>query len=378
MNPVRRVRTAIFLLFAASFPAAAQHGAPEPAPEPAAEPTAASTPSTGTPAESAITAPVASPVSESVPEVTSVPGVTDPAKKGAPWRGSAVSYGHATTAISLRRDAEPLYNPIWYHQLSLRPEWHFGSQLFLRARIDLAQEFTASDVTTRRNEVEWSDLSLDVGATGWEDPFAKVKFAGTLRLIGGLSRNSAAETKIMSVGPGVSVSRKFPVLSGITVRYDARYTQRFHRFTTRQNAGPSISAACFDPGAIECSVLSQEPVRNIRADLSHGPSLSFSPLEKVSLSAQFQMFRGWLYRLPPSELDAQVANPLPDNATRDLWGFNLGVNYQVLPELDVGIASNTYAAQLSPDSTRRSPFFNRFTTVGLDVTLDVESLVSRF
>lgn len=379
MNPVRRVRTAIFLLLAASFPAVAQDVPPDAAPEPAADAATATTPSAeASPAEAAVTAPVATPISPSVPEVTSKPGVVESSKKGAPWRGSEVSYGHVASALSLRRDAEPLYNPIWYHQLSIRPEWHFGSQLFLRARFDLAQEFTLSDVTTHRNQLEWSDLSLDIGATGWEDPFAKVKFAGTLRLIGGLSRNSASETKVMSIGPGISVSRKLPVLKGLTVRYDARYTQRFHRFTTRQNAGATISAACFDPGAIECAVLSQEPVRNIRADISHGPSLRFSPMDKVSLSAQFQMFRGWLYRLPPSALDAQVSNPLPDTAVRDLWGFNVGVNYQVLPELDVEIGSNTFALQLAPDSTRRSPFFNRFTTVGLDVTLDVESLVSRF
>lgn len=323
MNTAKRVATATFLFFAASFPAIAQTTAVKEAPD--------------------------------------------------PWRGTRFTYGHAATALSFNRAAEPHYNPTWGHRLEVRPQWHFGEQLFLRTRFELAQEFTASDEFNSANEVSWSDVQLDVGARGLEDPFAKVRFGGAVRFTGGISKASLHDSRVASIGPSVLLSRSFPILGGLGLSYEARYTHRFHRYTTRQNAGAHLSA-CFDPGEpIDCGAWAQDPVRNVRADLSQTLALSFQPISALSLSAQFQLVHQWLYPLPPSEWDAIAFQPRDDTHVRYPWAFGVEAAYDlpVAKGVSVALGASTASMQLGADGVRRSPFFNRYTQLYLNVGLEL-------
>ncbi|MBI3183256.1 MAG: hypothetical protein HYZ28_14050 [Myxococcales bacterium] len=306
-------------------------------------------------------------------------GAPTPAEKGEgpPWRGSVATYGHAATALSLSKSAEPFYNPFYGHRLELQPEWHFGQQLFLRGKLELSQELTLSDETTYRHEVVWSDLAVEVGAEGVDDPWLGVRAAGTLRLTAPLSKVSAAQTKLFSLGPGISLTRKFPVRSGLTARLESRLTQSFHRFTTTQFSAPTI-AACGDLRDQSCGELAHSGARNVRSELGAAATVSFEPIEKLSATARFQLSQGWLY--PLAEVRLNGAENLPTTGEvglRHTWGLVLEASYQLLPYLTASLGSSTIAPQLAPDGTRRTPFFNRYTTLYLDLGLDFEAVLSR-
>lgn len=379
MNNARRVRTAIFLLISASFPAAAEEVAPTPPPEPAPEVAPAATPVTEapavvTPAETApsVAAPPAAVVVDNAVEAT----VEAPAKKGAPYRGTSIGYGLTTVpARTFDPSFQKTYQPTLMHQLDLRPEWHVGSQFYLRARFLLAQEFFTGNASTYNNQVVYSDPSLDLGMAGIEDPFAKIKVAGSLRLIGGVSKSSTSETKIVTLAPGLSLSRSFKVLSGIQVRYDGRLGKHFHRFTTRQNQGPDVAALCA-PGDISCHANSTGDL-NTHTDIVHGPAVAISPTEKLSFSSSFLMYRGWRYAPSPSEFDGVMYNPQVDSGTSNAWGLSAGASYQLIPELSLSLSGSSFAGQLQGDSTRQNPFLNRYTNLSLELGLDVESLLQR-
>jgi hypothetical protein len=361
MHPVNLVRTASFLLFAASFPVVAE--------EPAATPAAAE-------------APVVQPAS-AVPApavLTKAPGKADE-KKLVPWRGSTLQYTHSFTAISVSKPADPMWNPYYAQTLSIRPEWHFTDYLFVAGSLDLEQELTLSDDTTYAHQFMLSDVSVDVGTSGYQEPLTGIRLAGKVRLTAPTSLASKAQTKLFSVAPGLSLSRTFPVLSGLTVAYTARYTQRFHRYTSAQADGPSI-AACTGARDQTCAAFESYTTnfgnRNTQEDLLQGPSVSFDVADRVHLYATYWQMNAWLYPLSaaPADLAPSIA-PLDSPSMRETNAFILSAGVDVTRELSVSLAASTFTSQPGMDGLRRNPFFNRNTTVSLDVALDIEALLSR-
>lgn len=304
----------------------------------------------------------------------------NPAPIAKPWRGSTLTYGHATSALSFNRAAEPFYNPFYAHRLELRPRWSFDRYADLSARFEVAQELTLSDDTTYRNEVVASDLMLEASAKGYQEPLTQVRVNGGLRVAVPFSKAAWAQTRVFSFAPGVVLSRSFPVKEGLSVSYDARYTFRFNRFTTAQYSGPTI-AACGDPRELSCAEYVTSGVRNAFGDLSHGATVGFSPIAKLSLSSSFRLAHAFLYPLSPAEkptVNGPVALPVDAGTqARHSWGLTLEAGYQVLPELSVLLGSSTLAPQLGPDGVLRNPFFNRTTTLYVDLALELEPLIAR-
>lgn len=292
------------------------------------------------------------------------------AKAKPAYRGSALSYGHQATATSFSRSAEPYYNPTWSHSLGLAPEWHFTDQLFTRAHLTLSQELTASDSTTRRNEVELSDLTLDLGVSGLTVPVAKIKIAGDFRVAFPTSRASRFATRLLAIGPALNLSRTFELRSGLTLAYAGRYSYRFHRFTTPQFDGiPNESCNRLDR---ECQVLGFGGRRNAHSEVTHGPTISFAPHERVSIAATFLLTHQFLYRLPAAEVSVETV----DVGRRDYTSFDVSVAWQVFKPAGLTLGSSTFSPQLDPSGKRYFPLFNRNTTLYLDASFDLEAAVS--
>lgn len=289
------------------------------------------------------------------------------------FRGSALTYGHQATAYTFDRAAEPQYNPTWSHRLGIAPEWHFNDQLFVRGSLFLAQEFTASDSTNHKNEVELSDLAFAVGASGWTEPFTKIRISGDVRVALPTSKTSIAATRLLALGPGLTVSRVLPL--GITLAYGARYSYRFHRYTTGQNLGPSITD-CGNPLAAECAEFTATGRRNAHSDLTHGPAIAFSPIEKLSVNAGFQLTHLWLYPLSATPAELGVIAPANDVPMRSYTNFDLSISWQLFRPIGITVGASTFSPQLNTYGTRYFPLFNRNTTLYLDLGFDVEAAVS--
>lgn len=296
------------------------------------------------------------------------------------WRGTSVNYSHNLGVMTLAPAAEPFYNPTWSHRLGLFPEWHFGQQLTLRGRFFLSQEFTESDSTRYRNEVELSDVWLDGVWSGFTEKNSRIHLGADLRVTVPTSKTSQAQSRILTLGPSLNVSRRFDVLSGLTLIYSARFTYRFNRFATRQNQG-STSSACGDSRSLECIDIINTGVRNPQFDVLHGPVVSFAPHAKVDVSASFLMQRAWLPALAAAPVELAGSTQLgvgTDVATRDLMIFSLSVSYQAFKAVGFSLGAWTFSNQLGEDGRYQFPLFNRNTTLYLDATFDLEGAVSSF
>ncbi len=331
MNDAKPALVATFLLLAASFPALAVEAAATPPPTPAPE-------------------------------------------KKSLFRGSTLSYSHSARAVSADKGFEPHWNPYYVHRLTLRPQVTIADQLYVRASVDVGQELTIADDTNQRYEFVLSDAVLDVGALGVKDPLLGLQFAASLRVGTGLSKVSQAQTKFLTLGPGVSVARTFGLLEGLSLRYDARYTERFHRSTTALYEASTL-VICETAFAAQCESTTSTGVRNVQRDVLQSVGLGFSPHRRVSFSAQGLLSHGFLYALTDtgrlSGLTGEGVN------TRYAWGFNLGASVKLTRELSLNVGASTFVPQLHTDGLRQHPFFHRSTNVYADLGLDLEALLQR-
>jgi hypothetical protein len=303
---------------------------------------------------------------------------------GRPWRGSAISYGAFASAMTFAPTGQPWYDPTVGQNITLLPEWHFNDRFFTRARMFISQELTASDTTTTLHEVELSDIYWDWGTTGWKEPHTGVQIAGDVRFVLPTSKLSHLKTQLLTVGPGVSVSRKFNVLSGLAIGYGVRPTVHFNQWTTGESYQHNL-VTCNDPQSSDCQFDMNTGGRNVYFDVGHGPFLSFQPYSTVSLDMAFIMTRGWLYA-PAGAPVGQDGKPimvspgaLSDNGTtvKDITRFLVSVSWQFTKPVGVALTALTYGGQLAYDGTYIFPLFNRNTTLYLDFTLDIENVTSR-
>jgi hypothetical protein len=300
------------------------------------------------------------------PQATAETTAVKPPQK-AFYRGSSLSYAHSLGVTTIT--GEPGYgfydpNPTWSHRLELVPEFHVGDQFFARARLALEQEFTDVDAPTGNHEVMLSDLGVEAGVAGVTIPVVGIHVGGNVRFTFPTSKASQARTMVMTVGPALSLSRKFPLLSGLTVAYAGRYTYRFHRLTegyvmTNEGCIEAMQTTCREPMGV-----------NTHSDLTHGPALTFSPLDALTVATNFAISHRWQYA--PSQVDglANQTNPSTFNTI-----FDLSVSYQLFRPVGLTLGASTFTPGLNAQGSNLFVLFNRNTTLYLDATVDIEAAV---
>lgn len=293
-----------------------------------------------------------------------------------PWRGSTLTYEHVATTLSFKKDAELTYNPYYAHSLQVAPRYYLSDEIYLNAGFAVEQELTNSDWTTDDRQFMWSDLSLGVGYTGWTEKNTGLRFAGSVRLGLPVSLVSQAQTQLLVVSPAVRVSRRFDVMSGLDVAWGARWNQRFHQDTT---AGTDASGIVGCKSS-DCQTSTNTGVRNAWGDITTGPSISFYPTDKLGLSADLTFTQSYLY----DPVSAQ--NPLSGEqvtgfdsgvSSRYTSYFGLAASYDLIDEVSLAGGVNTPSPQLDLEGQRRSPFFNRFTQVYVDVQVNLDAVAAR-
>lgn len=294
-----------------------------------------------------------------------------------PWRGSMMVYEQATSFRTLTPDSDLTYNPVYVHNLSLRPEWHFGDKFFTRLRFDVEQEITNSDSTTKRNELEWSDLFIELGTLSYREENTGITVSGQMRLTLPVSKASVARTLMFGASPTVHLTKSFDVLGGLVVRYTGRYSQRLYDSKTGEYDGHGI-VGCRTPS---CDALTNTGVRNSPWDISHGPMVMLIPTQGVALTTMMQWSRAQLYQLSDADVpllsgSEVVAPDADDPNARYASVFLLDASWSMLPELTLSGGLITYAPQLQPDATRYNPLFNRHSMIYVNLGVHMDALLS--
>ncbi|MDR0966298.1 MAG: hypothetical protein LBM75_07345 [Myxococcales bacterium] len=373
---VARVALAGCFLVVGTVTATAEESASEPSAQAASDEAVSLS---GGPAATADTAPVAAPVEA---DATVAQAVTPAAKAKSPWGGSSIGYGFGFSAVSLDKASGQTWNPYVTHSLAFEPRWRFHEYLGVRLRIDVEQELTNSDETIKQFEWTWSDLNIDVNVgKGYTEPVTGINVNGSLRFGLPVSKASQARTMVLSLSPGLSISRKFPVLAGLTVAYSGRFAYQFHQSTTAQYDGTGLS--CGDPDSDECAPFLNTGLRNVQTVLAHGPAISLDILDNLSLTVSYTLRRSGLYgnddyeiRDSGSGIYLGTLEPGANDITaRYSQLFALELAWAPIDMVKLALDVSSSYADLRPDGTYQTPFFNRFTMVNLGIGLDIDSVI---
>lgn len=295
-------------------------------------------------------------------------------KKLKPWRGSQFAFGNTFSTVSLAPNELLTYNPTYYMSFKFKPRWWFNKMFYVRANLSVIKELTEPDTTTYVGEALLSDLTLVAGAAKFYTiPKAKIVLSADLALTFPTSKSSQAATLAMAIGPNVRMHRTFKVLKGLTVGASLRVTPYFHRYSTRQRKDPLIP--CTGDTA-NCDAFLNTGGRNAVVRVS--PSLDADLMIKkwVGVSLTY----GWFIdRLRPVSGDYDgnpIWEPMPDQNHRYLSYFGASAYFIPMKSLMVMVNYETFAPQLSPDSTFYNPFGNLYTTITLDLILRVDGLIA--
>lgn len=293
-----------------------------------------------------------------------------------PWRDTSIDYGHVFSATSLSKSAEPTYNPYYAQQLVITPVWHlWDDYLVAKVRLAMEQEFTDSDDTTYKNQVMFSDMQVDLGTSGVTEGITGIKISGGVRFYLPTSMSARATTMYLAVGPGLTLSRKIPILEGLTIGYSGRFNFAFHKFTTMQYDATSMACGAYDSPS--CSQYVQTGLRNAWGQLVHGPRITLGIIEGLNFDLSFAWIKSYLYPLAETGeggLDADRQSGFQ----RQAQVFEGSLSYDATDYLSIGLGFSTMYGDLAPNGKHRDVLFNRFTQVSLGVSVAIDPIVTRF
>lgn len=319
-----------------------------------------------------------------VPAVTAEVAPAAKAKTN-PWKGTFVGYEHVFSAVSLDKASGQTWNPYYAHSFTLQPVWRFHDYVGLRLRLDVEQELTDADETVRRYEWMWSDLNVEVNAgKGYTEKVTGININGNLRLGLPVSKISRARTMFLALSPSLTISRKFPVLKGLTIAYSGRFTYQFHQSTTAQYDGTSLS--CGDPDSAECERFTNTGIRNAQTVLVHGPSIRLDILDNLSFSVSYSLRRSGLYELDDYEVYdsasgihlGTLSSGENDIDARYGQAFSAELAWAPIDMVGLALGFITVYSDLRQNGSYQTPLFNQFTNIYLNLSLDIDSVVQAF
>jgi hypothetical protein len=308
---------------------------------------------------------------EEVDQATSLETGARP-RKPAPWRGSRFSWRHEVGQTTLEQDYLT-YDPYYAMVFTFEPRWWFTENLYLKARLDVTQELTQSNVTTYDDEAWVSDLGISVGmARFFRVPVLGVDLSADLALTAPTSKVAWSRNLVMTIRPSLRLSRSFDLLGGLAIGTTLRTGPSLHTTTTAVLENPRIRC----PGRSEgCGEYQSTGVRNPFWRLSQTFDVWLGVTDWFSASVATGYYVQWLYGLPS---EALVSNqPQADQPARYSTLLALELTFKPLKAIEVGVGYQAFMPQLAPDSSYYNPFDNPYSVLFVDLRLDVDGLIAQ-
>jgi hypothetical protein len=303
------------------------------------------------------------------------------------YRGSALSYRNTVSAISFNKDAEPDYNPYYLMTFGIAPRFWTGEKGYLNLNIDISREITESDWTTQAGETILGDISFGAGlANLYKIPVLGIGISTSVSFIVPSSKGSQARTMILGIKPGLSLSRRFDVLSGLSLGYNLGATKTFHEYTTVQREDSMIEdikqSAIVNTRTMASYM--NTGVRNASWGLTNMFTAGLEFVSWLGMGINVGVAHSFLYEFEDDyeglygedEVDISYENTDASNV-RYTMIYGADLHSTPIPSLSISLGASTANPMLSPDSTYESPFVNRYTAIYLDLRLDIAGLVSQ-
>ncbi len=302
------------------------------------------------------------------------------AGKGTRFAGSMVSYRNILGAVGTQKSADPTWNPYYAMALLMAPRVRLTNRLSLSGMIIATRELTDSDWTTERAETTLSDTFLTFNFRLTKLGPVGLSASAQLRLP--TSKASQARTMIGAglVGLTAAGGGSFS-LGGWNNRFSLALIGRFgafmHQYTTASLESPWLEGCAELAGG--CSRFSHSGVRNPMTRTQGIGALTWIPLPKLSISAQFGVFYDTLYDLGSTESQAglSIQADATDPDARAIVFYILSANFVVTKSLSIAAGSETAHLQLAPDSSHYTPFFNRNTTLFVAFRIFPDALIAQ-
>ena len=292
-----------------------------------------------------------------------------------PWRGTVLALRTETSLLTLKKDAELTYNPYVGLNFEVRPRYHFGNIFYVAADFALTRELTNADDTTRKGETWLGDLSVGGGAGRfWTIPGAGIDLSADVRVIAPTSKQSQARTMQAGLRGGLTLSRSFDLLSGLSIAYILQGAGYFYKNTTAALESPVISGCA--PGDALCDRFLNSGLRNPSFRLGNILYIGMDFLPWLALDVTVMHRMDFLY--PAADKDPRISYVAqkPTNRRQSL-GSEIELRFTPMKSLGIGVGISTMNPLQAPDSSAYRPFVNRYTMAYLELRLYVAGLISQ-
>lgn len=311
-----------------------------------------------------------------------------------PWHGTTflVSQYATTQTIGLGSDylsRDNLY-ALW---LVFDPRYYFYEDdiqaVSVRMRIHADLELTNSDTTTRGRETQLLDTWL-LGSYSrllYEDRAWITRVSTGPRVLFPTSKTSwNAGTRLMlgwSAGAmqGIPLAGKGkPWFPSMGVTGSLAYTKYVNRSTAPESAGFERQVTDTDGRVFVSNVFSPKAMTSHQLMAIIGAD--FKITDRWGLAAMNYWILGWKYGFSDG---AAVHTPTgsapvgriedPQNFAVTTW-FYVATDYEVIPQLSIGIGYYNRTNQIGPDGTRRNMLWSPDATVFFDITAHLDEIYS--
>ena len=334
-----------------------------------------------------------------------------PARDRDPLRGSTFLFDQSATtqAVGLE-NAEQSNVPFYGLWLSLRPRYNFDDHWRVQARFDYYKELTNSQDTTDYREDVFGDIWTDVLYTTPLAPqgrWKNTKVSLGLRALWPTSKQSQANSTYVTLGALAGVSQKIPIrgaqavlLNSARVGLSVAYLHAITQATTATDYGKisipsenSESVGGVGLGGGDYTFFTDQLTgQPLVMDQLYGildTGLQITP--KLGLTVDAILINNWHYAATSACVDILTGpvcpssvSPVtgPDNRFTQLFWFVASADYEIIPELAVGIGYYNLSDTVATDGTLRGPFSGGFDNlfwspdahVFLDLTANLDKI----
>jgi hypothetical protein len=318
-----------------------------------------------------------------------------------PIRGSTFLFDQSATTNTLGiENAELSKVPLYEWWLSFRPRWNFNDHFRVQARLDYYKEpFTNADQTTYAHEDTFGDIWTDAvystplaTAGTWKN----TKVNAGVRAIWPTSKISQAQGMFVSLGALAGASQKIPLqgedakwLNSARLGLSFTYLHAFTQDTTAASSNLSYFSQDLEGRPLFSSQLTGQTLSEHTLYAIVDTGLQITP--KLGFTLDWILINQWHYQpttgycVPAQGAPGGCAapnNPQPDNQFTQLGWFLTDLEYEVIPEMSIGLGYYNLANTVGPNGQANSLFGggeNNFlwspdARVFLDVTANLDKI----